>query len=81
MDNIYITPEHVQLRDQVERFIAREVEPFAAAWEEAGATPRDVLQKMGKAGLFGLMYDAQYGGAQADALTNLVFAAIFPAAA
>ncbi len=74
MDNIYITPEHVQLRDQVERFIAREVEPFAAAWEEAGATPRDVLQKMGKAGLFGLMYDAQYGGAQADALTNLVFA-------
>ena len=74
MDNIYVTPEHVQLRDQVERFIAREVEPFAAAWEEAGATPRDVLQKMGKAGLFGLMYDAQYGGAQADALTNLVFA-------
>ena len=74
MDNIYITPEHVQLRDQVERFIAREVEPFASAWEEAGSTPRDVLRKMGQAGLFGLMYEAQYGGAQADALTNLVFA-------
>ena len=74
MDYIYIRPEHVQLRDQVERFIAREVEPFAAAWEEAGATPRDVLRKMGKAGLFGLMYDTQYGGAEADALTNLVFA-------
>ena len=74
MDNIYITPEHVQLRDQVQRFIAREVEPFAADWEEAGATPRDVLRKMGQAGLFGLMYDAQYGGAQSDALTNLVFA-------
>ncbi len=74
MDNIYITPEHVQLRDQVERFIAREVEPFASAWEEAGSTPREVLRRMGQAGLFGLMYDAQYGGAQADALTNLVFA-------
>ena len=74
MDNIYITPEHVQLRDQVERFIAREVEPFAAAWEVAGSTPRDVLRRMGQAGLFGLMYEAQYGGAQADALTNLVFA-------
>jgi acyl-CoA dehydrogenase len=74
MDNIYITPEHELLRDQVARFIATEVEPFAAAWEDAGCTPRDVLKKMGKAGLFGLMYAAEYGGAEADALTNLVFA-------
>ena len=74
MDNIFTTPEHVLLRDQVARFIATEVEPFAAQWEETGATPRDVLRKMGKAGLFGLMYEPQYGGGEADALTNLVFA-------
>ena len=74
MDNIYISPEHVLLRDQIARFIEREVEPQAAAWEEAGCVPRDVLRKMGQAGLFGLMYDAQYGGGEADALTNLVFA-------
>jgi acyl-CoA dehydrogenase len=74
VDNIYITPEHELLRDQVARFIATEVEPFAAAWEDAGCTPRDVLKKMGQAGLFGLMYAAEYGGAEADALTNLVFA-------
>ena len=73
-DNIFITPEHELLRDQVARFIAREVEPQAAAWEEAGFTPREVLRKMGQAGLFGLMYEAKYGGAEADALTNLVFA-------
>ena len=29
MDNIYITPEHVLLRDQIARFIEREVEPHA----------------------------------------------------
>ena len=74
MDNIYITPEHVLLRDQIARFIEREVEPHAAAWEEAGCVPRDVLRKMGQAGLFGLMYESQYGGGEADALTNLVFA-------
>jgi acyl-CoA dehydrogenase len=74
MDNIYITPEHVLLRDQIARFIEREVEPHAAAWEEAGSVPRDVLRKMGQAGLFGLMYESQYGGGEADALTNLVFA-------
>ncbi len=74
MDSIYITPEHEQLREQIARFIAREVEPHAQAWEEAGCTPREVLRKMGDAGLFGLMYSSDYGGAEADALTNLVFA-------
>ena len=74
MDSIYITPEHELLREQIARFIAREVEPHALAWEEAGCTPREVLRKMGDAGLFGLMYPAEHGGAEADALTNLVFA-------
>ena len=74
MDNIFITPEHELLRDQVARFIAREVEPFAAQWEEDGCVPRDVLRRMGDAGFFGLMYGTEHGGAQADALTNLVFA-------
>ncbi len=73
-NSIFTTPEHELLREQIARFIAREVEPYAAAWEEAGFTPREVLRKMGAAGLFGLMYDAQYGGGEADALTNLVFA-------
>ena len=72
--NIFTTPEHELLRSQVDRFITREVEPYAAAWEDEGCVPREVLRKMGAAGLFGLMYDTQYGGAQADALTNLVFA-------
>jgi len=74
MDNIYITPEHELLREQIARFIAREVEPHAQAWEDAGMTPREVLRKMGDAGLFGLMYSSEHGGAEADALTNLVFA-------
>ena len=71
---IYDSPEHQVLRDQVARFIAREVEPHAQTWEEQGHVPREVLQRMGRAGLLGLMYEGQYGGGQADALTNLVFA-------
>lgn len=72
--SIYDNPDHELLRDQVARFIEREVEPHAAAWEEAGMVPREVLRRMGAAGLFGLMYEEAYGGAQADAMTNLVFA-------
>jgi acyl-CoA dehydrogenase len=71
---IYDTPEHALLREQVARFIAREVEPHAQAWEEQGMVPREVLQRMGRAGLLGLMYEGQYGGGEGDALTNLVFA-------
>ncbi len=74
MENIYLTPEHELLREQVLRFLAREVEPFAAQWETDGMVPREVLRKMGQAGLLGLMFESEYGGGDADALTNLVFA-------
>ncbi len=74
MDNIYLTPDHALLREQVARFIAREVEPHALAWEAAGVTPREVLRKLGDAGMLGLMYSSRWGGGDADALSNLVFA-------
>jgi acyl-CoA dehydrogenase len=74
MDNAYFTPERELLREQVARFVAREVEPQGQAWEEAGSTPREVLRKMGAAGLLGLMVAPEFGGGGADALTNLVFA-------
>ncbi len=71
---IYDTPEHALLREQISRFLAREVEPHGQTWEEQGMVPREVLRRMGQAGLLGLMYEGQYGGGEADALTNLVFA-------
>ena len=74
MDNVYLTPEHELLREQVARFIAREVEPHGEAWEAAGSTPREVLRKMGAAGMLGLAFAPEHGGGGADALTNLVFA-------
>ena len=73
MTTIYDRPEHADLREQVARFVAREVEPHALAWDEAGMTPRDVLRKMGALGWLGLRYPAQYGGAEADMTTNVVF--------
>jgi acyl-CoA dehydrogenase len=74
MELIYDTPEHALLRDQIARFVQREVEPFGAVWEEQGATPRATLRRLGELGLLGLMVAPEYGGAGADALTNLVFA-------
>lgn len=70
----YDHPDHEILRDQVARFLAREVEPHAAAWEETGMVPREVLRRMGQAGLLGIAFEGEHGGGDADALTNLVFA-------
>jgi acyl-CoA dehydrogenase len=72
--NAYINADHELLREQVARFLAREVEPHAARWEEEGCVPRDVLRRMGAAGLLGIAFEPEYGGAGADALSNLVFA-------
>ncbi len=74
MQSIYHRAEDEALREQVVRFVNREIEPHALAWEEAGFTPRELLRKMGAAGMLGLMYAPAHGGAGADALSNLVFA-------
>jgi len=71
--SVHTRPEHEDLRRQVARFLASEVEPHALEWDEAGFTPRDVLRKMGKLGWLGLMYSPDYGGAGADMTTNVVF--------
>jgi acyl-CoA dehydrogenase len=73
-ESAYLTEEHVALRDQVARFVANEVEPHGAAWEEQGHVPREVLRKMGGLGFFGITYPAEYGGSESDALTSLVYA-------
>ena len=71
--SVHTRPEHQDLRRQVARFLASEVEPHALEWDEAGFTPRDVLRKMGELGWLGLMYSPEYGGAGADMTTNVVF--------
>ncbi len=73
-ESIYLAPEHEALREQVARFLAKEVEPVAEAWEEQGCVPREVLRRMGRLGFLGITAPSAYGGAGADALTNVVFA-------
>jgi len=73
-DSIYFTAEHEILREQLRRFIDREVLPHAGAWESAGAVPRGVLRQMGGLGYLGIRYPEQYGGAALDTLATAVLA-------
>jgi len=71
---IHDTPERLLLREQVLRFVAREVEPRGDQWERDGSVSRDVIRQLGKLGWLGLRVPEAYGGSEVDAVTNFVFA-------
>lgn len=49
-------------RRTIREFVASEVTPFVNGWDEAEEFPRDLYQKAGALGLFGIGFDEQYGG-------------------
>ncbi|MGH8596933.1 MAG: acyl-CoA dehydrogenase family protein [Gammaproteobacteria bacterium] len=64
--------EHELFRDTVRRFIAREIAPFHAEWENAGIVPREIWRKAGAAGLLCCSIPEEYGGAGADYLYDVI---------
>ncbi|PWE32591.1 acyl-CoA dehydrogenase [Maritimibacter sp. 55A14] len=71
---LFLSDEHEMLRDQVRRFVEERIKPEAAAWEEAGMVPREVLREMGALGFFGIRYPEEYGGSEMDARATVVLA-------
>jgi alkylation response protein AidB-like acyl-CoA dehydrogenase len=63
VDRSLPTPEAEALLDLVRDLAAKELAPRAAEYEERGEFPRDVFRTLGRAGLLGLPYPEQYGGA------------------
>jgi butyryl-CoA dehydrogenase len=68
-----LSPEHEQFRRSVRDFAEKEIAPFAATWDREHHFPVDVVQKMGRLGLFGLTAPEEYGGADGD-FTSLCLA-------
>lgn len=64
--------EHEIFRNTVRRFIAEEIEPHHAAWEEVGVVPRELWRKAGDAGLLCPNVPAEYGGTGADFLFSTI---------
>jgi acyl-CoA dehydrogenase len=64
--------EHEIFRESVKRFLAAEVIPHYAKWEEAGIAPREIWAKAGAAGLLGTNIPVEYGGAEAGFLYDAI---------
>jgi acyl-CoA dehydrogenase len=71
-DSIYFGDDHRMIRDQLRRFIAKEVMPNGDDWENNGMVPRETLKKLGDLGIFGMRHDEAYGGAGMDVLSSIV---------
>lgn len=54
---------HEAVAASVRAFVTREIMPHVAEWEAAGELPRALHRKAAEAGVLGLGYPAEYGGA------------------
>ena len=66
--------EHEAFRRSVRDFVAREITPHAAAWDEAGSFPRALYARAAAIGLLGIGYPEALGGTPADLFFTLVAA-------
>ncbi|MCW5750828.1 MAG: acyl-CoA dehydrogenase family protein [Alphaproteobacteria bacterium] len=64
--------EHELFRDQVRRFVEREIVPHHEEWEEAGIVPRSAWRKAGEAGLLCATIPEAYGGQGASRLYSVI---------
>jgi alkylation response protein AidB-like acyl-CoA dehydrogenase len=58
-----LSDEQRQLRKSVREFAEREIAPHVMQWDEAGTFPMEVVKELGKLGLMGVIFPAEYGGA------------------
>jgi short-chain 2-methylacyl-CoA dehydrogenase len=62
----FLDDEHEALRSTVEEFAHDAVAPRAAAMDESGEFPYDLVAAMSRMGLFGLPFPEEYGGMGGD---------------
>ncbi|MBT7719736.1 MAG: acyl-CoA dehydrogenase family protein, partial [Halieaceae bacterium] len=62
LPNPDLTEEHEAWREQLRRFIDREIMPHVDEWDEQGFLPEELWGKAAEFGLLGLGYPEQYGG-------------------
>ncbi|MBA1148189.1 acyl-CoA dehydrogenase family protein [Ectothiorhodospiraceae bacterium WFHF3C12] len=62
----FYTEEHLAFRDSLRSFVAKEIEPHAHEWDEAGSFPRELYAKAADIGLIPLGFPEELGGIEAD---------------
>ena len=59
----FLTEDHETYRRQLRRFVQQECEPYIETWETAGELPRALQLKAAEAGVLGIGFPEEFGGA------------------
>ncbi|WP_414170101.1 acyl-CoA dehydrogenase family protein [Streptoverticillium reticulum] len=73
MKSPYFDDGHATFREEVRAFLAAEVMPYAAGWEERDTVPAPVWKLLGERGYLGLLHPRAVGGGERDLFTSVVF--------
>ena len=58
-----LNEEQLHLKKTVREFAEREIKPNVMRWDEASEFPLSTIKELGKLGLLGVIFPAEYGGA------------------
>ena len=61
-NDLFYNESHDAWRQELRKFVAKEIVPFVEEWEEAGEFSRELYKKAGEFGLLGMGYPEKYGG-------------------
>lgn len=64
----HLKPAELEFLERTREFIAREIAPHAAEWEEKEELPRELFTKAGRAGLMGMVAPRAVGGQELSIL-------------
>ena len=64
--NEVLNAEQLAFREVLTKFIASEIAPYVAQWDEAGSFPRELYKKAADIGLLGIMFPEEFGGTGVD---------------
>ena len=65
-NGIFLTDEQRMVRDMARDFAEGELAPHAGKWDLNGGYPDDILPRMGRLGLMGMLVPPEWDGAGAD---------------
>ena len=72
MKHPMFTEEHDMFRENVRKFVQKEIIPNAEKWEEEEFFPDEVFRKLGRLGYLGAHFPVEYGGGGCDYLYSLI---------
>ncbi|MBK6999856.1 MAG: acyl-CoA dehydrogenase family protein [Rhodoferax sp.] len=72
IERTLFSSDHESFRDSFRRFVAKEIVPYHADWEDQGYVARDVWTKAGENGFLCMSMPQEYGGSDADKLYSVI---------